>query len=122
MLFGMVACALLSLLFAACTIKDASLSSGPSVHMGGSNFIQSTITIKKGDMLNFVDDASSPHIILNGTWDGTTPKSSTEAGAPTVKLNFSGQGAQAAGPFNTAGTFKVYCTIHQGMNLTITVQ
>ena len=26
------------------------------------------------------------------------------------------------GPFNTAGTFHLYCTVHQGMNLTVIVQ
>jgi hypothetical protein len=26
------------------------------------------------------------------------------------------------GPFTTAGIFHIYCTIHQGMNLTIVVQ
>lgn len=26
------------------------------------------------------------------------------------------------GPFATAGVFHLYCTIHQGMNLTIVVQ
>lgn len=121
-LFGMVAFALLSVLLAACTIRDASVVSGPEVHMGGSNFIQSTITVKKGEMLNFVDDAASPHVIVNGSWVNGTAKPSTEAGAPAIKLNFTGQGAQQAGPFNTAGTFHVYCTIHPGMNLAITVQ
>lgn len=28
----------------------------------------------------------------------------------------------AIGPFNTAGTYHLYCTIHQNMNLTVIVQ
>ncbi|HLG62147.1 MAG TPA: plastocyanin/azurin family copper-binding protein [Ktedonosporobacter sp.] len=115
--------ALLTILFAACTIRDeSSISSGPQVKMGASNFIDTTITIKKGESITLVDTATAPHIITNGTWDGTTQKPAKEAGAPTVNLNFSGGDSKSAGPFTTAGTFKLYCTIHQGMNLTVTVQ
>jgi len=46
-----------------------------------------------------------------------------ETGAPTVSnLMFSTAGqSRVIGPFNTAGTFHLYCSIHTGMNLTITV-
>jgi len=115
--------ALLTILFAACTIRDAStISTGPQVKMGPSDFIDKTITVKKGESITLVDTATAPHVIVNGTWDGTTPKPSKEAGAPTVNINFSGGDSKSAGPFTTAGTFKLYCTIHQGMNLTVTVQ
>lgn len=122
LLLGLVACALLSVLFAACTIRDASLASGPAVHMGTSNFIKSTITLKKGDTLTLIDDATAPHIIVNGYWQNGTAVNKAEAGAPTVKLNFNGGDTQATPPFNTAGTFRLYCTIHSGMDLTVTVQ
>lgn len=122
-LFGMVGLALLSVLLAACTIRDsASIPSGPSVKMGASTFLQDTVTIKKGQTLTLVDTAASPHTIVNGAWDGATQKPAKEAGAPTVQLDFAGNDSKATPPFNTAGTFHIYCTIHQGMNLTITVQ
>ncbi|MBV9230211.1 MAG: hypothetical protein JOZ18_12935 [Chloroflexi bacterium] len=123
-LFGLVGCALLTVLFAACTIRDAStIQSGPSVKMGASTFLQPTITIKKGDTLTLVNTAAVTHIVVNGTWDGATQKPGKEPGAPAVNLNFTGSGdSKPAGPFNTAGTFKLYCTIHGGMNLTVTVQ
>ena len=122
LLLGLATCAMLSVLFAACTIRDASLATGPSVHMGTSNFIKDTITVKKGETLTLIDDATSPHIIVNGYWQGGTAVNKAEAGAPTVKLNFNGGDSQSTPPFNTAGTFKLYCTIHGGMNLTVTVQ
>lgn len=122
-LFGMITFALLTIVLAACTIRDqASISTGPSVHMGGSDFIQHTISVKKGQSLTLIDDSASPHIVVNGTWDGSTQKPGKEPGAPAVNLNFAGNDAKSAGPFNTAGTFKLYCTIHGGMNLTVTVQ
>ncbi|HLI91801.1 MAG TPA: plastocyanin/azurin family copper-binding protein [Ktedonobacteraceae bacterium] len=121
--FGIIGLALLSVLLAACTIRDeASLPTGPSVKMGPSDFIQKTVTIKKGQTLLLVDTAASPHIIVNGEWVGSTQKPAKEAGAPTVNLNFAGNDSKATPPFNTAGTFHIYCTIHGGMNLTITVQ
>lgn len=122
LLFGLAVFALFSILFAGCTIRDASLASGPSVHMGTSNFIQKTTTIKKGETLTLIDDATAPHIIVNGFWQSSTGVNKAEAGAPSVKLNFNGGDTQSTPPFNTAGTFKFYCTIHQGMDLTVTVQ
>ncbi len=123
LLFGIAILGLLSIVLAACSIKDsAAAPTGPVVHMGLANFIQNTVTIKKGDSLTLIDDAASNHIIVNGYWDGSTQKPEKEAGAPTVSLNFTGNDTHTTAPFNTAGTFKIYCTIHPGMNLTITVQ
>jgi plastocyanin len=123
MFFGLTLFATITILLAACAIVDTStMSTGPAVHMGGSTFIQSSITIKKGDMLNLINDSSAQHIITNGTWQGTTAKPGAEPGAPTVNKTYNGNDSAAIGPFNTAGTFHLYCTIHPGMNLTVTVQ
>lgn len=119
----MIIFALLSVLFTACTIRDTSAgTAGPSAKMGPSNFIDQTVTIKKGDSLTLVDTVAVPHIIANGTWDGSAPKPGQEAGAPKVNLSFAGSDSQTAGPFTTSGTFKLYCTIHPSMNLTVIVQ
>ncbi len=120
---GVTLFGLLTILLGACAIVDTSTPTNlPTVRMGGSTFIQTSITIHKGDMLNLVDVASSTHIIVNGTWDGTTPKPATENGAPVINKTYIGNDSGAIGPFNTAGTFHLYCTIHPGMNLTVTVQ
>lgn len=122
-LLGMVAFAIMTVLLAACTIRDAaSIPSGPSVHMGNAAFLQTSITIKKGDKIHLVDDVAVTHIITNGTWQGSTQKPGKESGAPDVKLNFTGSDSQSTPSFNTAGTFKLYCTIHGGMNLDVKVQ
>jgi plastocyanin len=90
--------------------------------MGDTNFLQSSVTISKGGKVTLIDDASVVHIIQNGSWDNGAAKPAKEAGAPTVQVNFQGNDTHDIGPFNTAGTFHVYCTVHPGMNLTITVQ
>jgi plastocyanin len=120
---GLTVTGLLTILLAACAIVDTSTtSSGPTVHMGGAQFLQQSITIHKGDTLNLVDDVGSPHIVVNGSWVGGTPKTTNENGAPTANLKFNGNDSGSIGPFSTAGTFNYYCTIHQGMNLKVTVQ
>ncbi len=122
LLAGFALLALLSVLLAACSIHTASGPSGPTVHMGGADFIQHSITIKKGDMLALVDDATVTHIITNGSWVNSAPKSAKESGAPTVNVTLSGNDSSSIGPFPSAGTFKLYCTVHPGMNLTVIVQ
>ncbi len=122
-LAGVIGIALLSILLAACDIVNASsLASGPQVQMGGSNFLKPSITLKKGQTITLVDTSSSPHIITNGTWQNGVQKHMQEAGAPTLNINFAGSDTHSTPPFTTAGTYLVYCTIHQGMNLTVIVQ
>jgi plastocyanin len=93
-----------------------------AVHMGDTIFVQSTVTIKKGGSINLIDDSATPHIIENGTWDNGNAKPGKEKGAPTVQVQFQGNDTHLIGPFNTSGTFQLYCTIHPNMNLTVTVQ
>jgi plastocyanin len=94
----------------------------PAVHMGVSNFAQSSVTISKGSKLLLIDDGSFPHILGNGQWENNTPHAATEAGAPSIQNVQVNGNAVEIGPFLTAGTYHIYCTIHAGMNLTIIVQ
>ena len=99
-------------------------SGSNDVHMGNTNFAQSSVTMSKGSSLNLIDDGAVTHIIANGSWVNGTPMPATEPGAPTVnnvQFNTAGQ-SQTVGPFNTAGAFHLYCTVHQNMNLTVIVQ
>ena len=120
---GLFVFSLITVLFCACAIRDASTgSTGPAVHMGGADFIQHSITIKKGDSVNLIDDVASPHIIVNGSWVNGQQEAKKESGAPTINQSYKGNDSGPIGPFTNAGTFHVYCTIHSGMNLTIVVQ
>ena len=140
--FTLMILALVSVLLAACARSGSSSSkeggnsasgtssggqssgaaSSGTVHMGDTNFLQNSVTLSKGGSVTLVDDSSVVHIIQNGSWNNGTAKPAKEAGAPTVQVNFQGNDTHTIGPFNTAGTFHVYCTVHPGMNLTITVQ
>ena len=104
------------------TSTTASVNGAPAVHLGVSNFAQSSVTVPKGSKLLLIDDGSFPHILRNGMWENNTPQPATEAGAPSVQnVQINGSSVEI-GPFNTAGTFHIYCTIHPGMNLTVIVQ
>jgi len=117
-------CSVIALLLAACDTADSATSTaGNTVHMNDTNFVQASITIKKGERLTLIDDALTPHVIANGTWENGTAHSAREPGAPLVKdVQINSNSSQTIGPFTTAGTFKLYCTIHSGMNLTVVVQ
>ncbi len=82
------------------------------------------ITISKGSSLNLIDDVAVTHIIGNGSWVNGVIKPAIEPGAPTVNnLTFNSAGqSMTVGPFNTAGTYHLYCSVHPNMNLTIIVQ
>lgn len=136
-LYGMCAlCALLTLFIAACANGGSTGATGGTgatstagtssntVGLTSTNFAQSSITIKKGDSITLANQANVVHIISNGTWKDNTPDPKTETGAPVVssKTISSANQTLEIGPFNTAGTFHYYCSVHPGMNLAVTVQ
>jgi len=121
-LIGLIVCMLLTMLCAACAVENAGATTGPTVHMGATDFLQHSVTIHKGDKLTLIDDASSEHIITNGNWINGAAHPAKESGAPTANQQSNGNDSATIGPFNTAGIFHLYCTIHQNMNLTVTVQ
>jgi plastocyanin len=115
---------LVAFLVVACGGSSGGSGSGGTVtvHTSGPNFAQASVSLSKGDSLTIVDDDSMTHTIANGSWSNGVPQPITEPGAPTVNVNLDANNSQATvGPFNTAGTFHLYCSIHPDMNLTVTV-
>ena len=97
---------------------------GTGVHMGETTFLQPSVTISKGSSLNLIDDVPVLHVIGNGSWVNSVVKPARESGAPVVnnlQFNAAGQ-SMAVGPFTTAGTYHLYCSVHLNMNLTVIVQ
>jgi len=96
---------------------------GTSVHMSATDFVQKCANISKGSKITLIDDVQVLHIISNGMWDSSGNQVTTkEPGAPTVSdVNISG-GQAEIGPFNTAGTFHIFCSVHVNMNLVVTVK
>ena len=123
-----VALFLVTILVVACgggsSSGTSATSGGNTVHMTSNNFAQPSITVSKGSNVMLVDDVSVTHIISNGSWQNNTPHPAQEPGAPVVSnLTISTAGQPTTiGPFNTAGTFHYYCSVHVGMNLAVVVQ
>lgn len=115
---------LLSIIIVVLTACGGTAGSGPNpVHMNGVDFQQSSITIKKGETVTLINDSAAVHYIENGTWDDNgTQRPAIEPGAPKVDTQIGGNANATLGPFNTAGTFKLYCTVHPDMKLTVIVK
>lgn len=104
------------------TTSKATAGGEPTVHLGPGSFLQSSVTVPKGSKLLLVDDGSFTHIIANGSWVNSAPQQQQESGAPLVNNVQVSGGSIEIGPFTTAGTYHLYCAVHQGMNLTVIVQ
>ena len=125
-LLAYTALCMLAILFTACASGNTAGGSyaATTVHMNEMQFVPTSITIKKGDKLTLADDVTVVHVIANGRWDSNgTQRPAAEPGAPAVQqVQFNGNDQQSIGPFNTTGTFHLYCTIHVNMNLMVVVQ
>lgn len=123
-LFGtFIVISLLAVWMSACAIGGNTATGPNPVHMDETTFKQSSITIKKGAVITLINDSAPIHIMANGTWDGDVSKPAMEAGAPKVdNLQVDGFGSTTMGPFNTAGTFQIYCTVHPHMKMTVIVK
>ncbi|HEX4208514.1 MAG TPA: plastocyanin/azurin family copper-binding protein [Ktedonobacteraceae bacterium] len=108
-------------IIAGCTGHNTSTDPNP-VHLGDANFKVLSITIKKGEKITLINDSVEVHIISNGTWENSTPHPKLEPGAPKINIQVDGNSSRTIGPFNTAGTFNIYCTIHTGMAMTVLVK
>lgn len=115
--------ALLTIIVSACRIINSStLPRNPAVQMGQTNFLVPAVTIKKGQSLDLVDTVTSTHVITNGSWLGSQQDPHQEPNAPKVNFTVNAAGQrQTIGPFPIAGIYHIFCTVHQDMNLAITV-
>lgn len=113
---------LLALGLAACGGATANPNAPANeVDMGTANFAQTSRTISAGQSIHFVDEQSGTMHILcigkNGHCDA-----SAKGPQDLVGQGFTIQPGQTHDvQFTTAGTYRITCTIHPNMNLTVTV-
>jgi plastocyanin len=81
-----------------------------TVSQKGRAFSESTVSIKKGEVINFVNDDNIAHNIM-----------STTAGN---EFNLGSQAPGTTSPLtlNNAGEVTIVCAIHPRMKMTVTVQ
>ncbi len=128
--------ALGSILLAACGGTPATSGGGnPPTTGGGGNgncangtvhtlvttFQEACVNVVKGSNLQVVPVAQSLHILDNGSWVNGNQVPMKESGAPIVNNVQETSSPVSIGPFPTAGTYHIFCTVHPNMNLTVIV-
>lgn len=103
------------------TPSGSSCASG-TVHTLISSFQELCVNVAKGSKLTIVPAATSFHNFVNGSWVNGNQQPANEPGAPTVNNVQETSTPVTIGPFTTAGTFHIFCTVHPNMNLTINVK
>jgi hypothetical protein len=93
-----------------------------TVHTLATSFQEPCVIVPKGSSLSIAPSVPSFHIFTNGMWVNGNPQPANEPGAPKVNDVQESASPVQIGPFTTAGTFHIYCTVHPGMNLTVIVQ
>lgn len=118
---GLAAVALLAL--AACGGAKSAGTGPATVTMDSSSFSTRSVTIKAGQTITFTTQTTGAMHFLT---TGTNNTHSDEADAPAQFASANGvevdPGQSLTVAFPTAGTFHITCTIHPGMDLTVTVQ
>jgi plastocyanin len=94
------------------------------VSMVGADFTTTTLTISVGQAVHFTDPVGTGgmHVIClgaHGTCDKSAPGPQALQGDG---FTISAGDAPKDVIFDTAGTYKITCSIHPGMNLIVTVQ
>jgi plastocyanin len=100
----------------------SSCPSGTTVKTGTNDFEQTCITLAKGASLTVTPDQASLHILDYGQWNGNSAVAASPTGAPALKDLQVASASVTIGPFTTAGTYHIYCTVHPGMNLEVVVK
>jgi plastocyanin len=102
----------------------ASSRPGATVDMVFTEFVQSQVAIDAGQTVTFVNRNPITHTIVEGTYtvnaaDGLRTEENDDG---AFELMVSKEGESVAHTFTKAGTFQFFCTIHKGMNGTVTVR
>jgi len=86
--------------------------------MGGASFSPTARTVAAGTTVTWKNDSGTAH---NVTWNDAAGRNAALAGDGTgdITPEFEGNRTRL---FNAAGTYPFHCTIHAGMNATLTVQ
>ena len=100
----------------------ASCPAGDTVQTGTTTFEQSCITLSKGGTLKITPAQASLHILYYGQWNGGSAQTASYPGAPALKDLQVQSASVNIGPFTTAGTYHIYCTVHPNMDLTVIVK
>ena len=105
-------------------VHTSSTTSPNTVEMAATDFVQHAITVPAGTTVHFVDPSSTggTHVLCYGHNEtcNANAQGPSKFANPGVTVNPGDPTLDVA--FPTAGTYEITCTVHQNMNVTITVQ
>ncbi len=95
---------------------------GATVKIPLLSFDPANVMVKVGQTVTWVNGNNIDHILVEGTYQtGSDGLRSSETNDGAFKLSVAKKGDTVRHTYDKAGTFPYYCTIHKGMNATVTV-
>jgi len=80
------------------------------------------VRIKAGQTVSWVGGDNITHVLVEGTYDvGADGLRTKETDDKAFSLRLTKKGQQVTHTYDKAGTFTYFCSIHKGMNGTVTV-
>lgn len=108
----------------ASTPTSVNAASGPTVSLKLLQFSPKTLSVKAGTTVTWSEDEPITHTVTSGKVTGVDPNTSLRSGQTPDGMfdhKFAKQGDTFSYKFNTPGTYSYFCSIHFGMNASITV-
>lgn len=102
----------------------ATKTSGPVVSLKLLQFAPSTLTVKAGTTVSWREDEQITHTVTSGKVIGVDPTTTLRADQkPDGRFDhtLSNTGDTFTYTFTTPGTYSYFCSIHKGMNGSVTV-
>lgn len=95
---------------------------GATVNTGLLAFDPKTVSIKRGETVTWVGGDSITHVLVQGSYEvGRDGLRTKESDDKAFNLKLSKKGQQVSHTYDQPGMFTYFCTIHQGMNGSVTV-
>ena len=96
---------------------------GTTVKIPLLSFDPEKATVKVGQTVTWVNGNDINHVLVEGTYkvDPATMLRTSETDDKAFNLTVAKKGDTVEHTYAKAGTFTYYCTIHKGMNATVTV-
>jgi plastocyanin len=95
---------------------------GATVSTGLLAFAPKTVSIHTGQTVTWIGGDNIRHVLVEGSYQvGSDGLRTKESDDKAFHLELSRKGQQVSHTYDRPGTFTYFCTIHHGMNGTVTV-
>lgn len=85
-------------------------------------FAPKSVHISKGETVTWIAGDNIAHVLVEGSYEvGSDGLRTKESDDKAFNLKLSKKGQQVSHTYDMAGTFTYFCTIHHGMNGSVTV-